>query len=81
MDLLQNVLAEPLADGASGDLRKTLSSAFLKSLDSASLAPTLDEKLNGDLNETGTWNIQSKATIPAGTFRSDISTFKVYENL
>lgn len=37
--------------------------------------------INGDLNETGTWNIQSKVTIPAGTFRSDISTFKVYENL
>lgn len=37
--------------------------------------------INGDLNEIGTWSIQAKVTIPTGTFRSDIGTFKVYENL
>jgi hypothetical protein len=37
--------------------------------------------INNDLNEVGTWSIQAKITIPTGTFRSDIGTFKVYENL
>ncbi len=35
----------------------------------------------GDLNEIGTWRIQAKVEIGGGVFRSDIDTFKVYENL
>lgn len=37
--------------------------------------------IDGDLNEVGTWSIQAKITIPTGTFRSGVGTFKVYENL
>ncbi len=37
--------------------------------------------VDGDLNEVGTWRIQAKVVVGGGTFRSDVGTFKVYENL
>ena len=36
---------------------------------------------DGDFDEVGTWRIQCKIGIGGGTFRSDVGTFKVYENL
>lgn len=36
---------------------------------------------DGDLNEVGTWRIQVNIGIGGGTFRSDVGTFKVFENL
>jgi len=35
----------------------------------------------GDLNEVGTWRIQAKVSFGSSTFRSNIKTFRVYENL
>lgn len=35
----------------------------------------------GDLDETGYWKIQSEVVLPSGTWRSDIGSFQVYENL
>jgi len=37
--------------------------------------------VDGDFNEIGTWRIQAKIAIGGGIFRSDVGTFKVYENL
>ena len=37
--------------------------------------------VDGDLNQMGTWRIQAKVGIDGGTFRSDVGSFKVYENL
>ena len=38
--------------------------------------------IDGDLDELLVWQIQAKVTIPGlGTWSSDISKFKVYENL
>ena len=37
--------------------------------------------VDGDFNEVGTWRIQAKVVLGDGTFRSDVGTFKVYENL
>lgn len=37
--------------------------------------------VDGDFDEVGTWRIQCKIGIGGGTFRSDVGTFKVYENL
>jgi hypothetical protein len=37
--------------------------------------------IDGDFDEVGTWRIQCKIGIGGGTFRSDVGTFKVYENL
>jgi len=37
--------------------------------------------IDGDLNEIGTWRIQAKIEIDGGTFRSEVGSFKVYENL
>ncbi len=37
--------------------------------------------VDGDWGEVGTWRIQAKIGIGGGTFRSDVGTFKVYENL
>lgn len=34
-----------------------------------------------DLDQTGTWYIQAKVTLPAGTWSSDTAKFKVYKNL
>lgn len=34
-----------------------------------------------DLNEIGTWNLQARIVMPTGTFKTDISNFKVYDNL
>ena len=34
-----------------------------------------------DIDETGLWQIQSKIIIAAGTFKSNIEEFRVYENL
>lgn len=34
-----------------------------------------------DLDQTGSWKIQAKVTLPTGTWSSDISKFKVYGNL
>lgn len=36
--------------------------------------------VDGDLNEVGTWRLQVKIVM-GGTWRSDVGTFKVYENL
>jgi hypothetical protein len=36
--------------------------------------------VDGDLNEVGTWRIQAYIVL-GGTWRSDVGTFKVYENL
>ena len=37
--------------------------------------------VDGDFNEVGAWRIQAKIIISGGTFRSDVGSFKVYENL
>jgi hypothetical protein len=37
--------------------------------------------VDGDLNEVGTWRLQAKISIGGGVYRSDVGTFKVYENL
>jgi hypothetical protein len=37
--------------------------------------------VSGDLNETGTWRLQAYVVIGSGTWRSEVDTFKVYENL
>ncbi len=37
--------------------------------------------VDGDLNEVGTWRLQAKISIGGGVFRSDVGSFKVYENL
>jgi hypothetical protein len=37
--------------------------------------------VDGDLNEIGTWRLQAKIGIGGGVFRSDVGSFKVYENL
>ncbi len=37
--------------------------------------------VDGDLDEVGTWRIQAKIGIGGGVFRSDVGSFKVYENL
>ena len=37
--------------------------------------------VDGDFNEVGTWRIQAKVVMGGGTFRSDVGTFKVHENL
>ena len=34
-----------------------------------------------DLDIEGKWKIQGKVVLPTGTWRSDISSFKVYANL
>lgn len=34
-----------------------------------------------DLDQTGSWKIQAKVTLPTGTWSSDIEKFKVYDNL
>lgn len=34
-----------------------------------------------DLDLKGTWSIQARVTLPTGTWRSEISKFKVYANL
>jgi len=36
--------------------------------------------VDGDLNEVGTWRLQAYIVL-GGTWRSDVGTFKVYENL
>jgi len=33
------------------------------------------------LNVAGTWNIQSKIVSGDGTWKTDVGSFKVYENL
>ena len=37
--------------------------------------------VSGDLDETGTHSIQGKVVISAGTFYTDIQSFKVHRNL
>jgi len=37
--------------------------------------------ISGDLDQIGSWRIQGKVTLPTGTWSSDISKFKVYDNL
>ena len=37
--------------------------------------------VDGDLNVGGTWNIQSKIVSGDGTWKTDVGSFKVYENL
>jgi len=37
--------------------------------------------IDGDLDQTGTWKIQARVTLPIGTWSSEIKTFKVYANL
>lgn len=37
--------------------------------------------VDGDLDEIGTWRIQSKVVIGSGTWRTDVGVFRVYENL
>ena len=34
-----------------------------------------------DLDVEGTWKVQAKITMPTGTWKSDVSSFRVYENL
>lgn len=35
----------------------------------------------GNINMSGIWNLQVEITMPTGSWKSDISEFKVYENL
>jgi hypothetical protein len=37
--------------------------------------------VEGDLDEIGTWRLQSKITFPTASWSTEIGTFKVYENL
>lgn len=37
--------------------------------------------VDGDLNEVGTWRMQAIVNFATSSFRSDVKTFKVYENL
>jgi hypothetical protein len=37
--------------------------------------------VDGDLNQTGTWRIQAVVNFATSSFRSNVKTFKVYENL
>ena len=37
--------------------------------------------ISGDLNVTGTWEIQAHVTTPAGTWHSTIDTFEVKNNI
>lgn len=37
--------------------------------------------IDGDLNEVGTWRIQANIGVGGGLYRSDVGSFKVYENL
>jgi len=37
--------------------------------------------VDGDLNEVGTWRMQAIVNFPTTSFRSNIKTFRVYENL
>ena len=37
--------------------------------------------VDGDLNEVGTWRMQAVVNFPTSSFRSNVKTFKVYENL
>ncbi len=38
--------------------------------------------VSGDLDEIGTWRIQAEITTAGGSvFRTDVSTFKVYDNI
>lgn len=37
--------------------------------------------IDGDLDETGTWTIQAKITMPSGAWSSSTSTFTVHSNL
>jgi len=37
--------------------------------------------VDGDLDEVGTWRIQANVTISGATHRSNVTSFKVYENL
>lgn len=37
--------------------------------------------ISGDLNEAGEWKLQVYIIMPSGSWRSDIGTFSVYENL
>lgn len=34
-----------------------------------------------DLDEVGQWKMQARVTLPTGTWRSNIETFKVHSNL
>ena len=34
-----------------------------------------------DLDEVGNWKLQAYIVLPSGSWRSDIGTFRVYENL
>ena len=37
--------------------------------------------VDGDLNEVGTWRIQAIINFATSSFRSNVKTFKVYENI
>ena len=37
--------------------------------------------VDGDLNQIGTWRIQAIVNIGGGIYRSDVGTFKVFENI
>ena len=58
--------------------RKDLYPAFNVSLGKTLAAAAW---VDGDLNEVGTWRLQAKISIGGGVYRSDVGTFKVYENL
>ena len=37
--------------------------------------------VDGDLDEIGTWRLQAKIVIGSSTWRTDVGTFRVFENL
>ena len=37
--------------------------------------------VDGDLDGAGTWNLQAYVVTPAGTWNTDVGSFRVYENL
>lgn len=37
--------------------------------------------INGDLDEPGTWKLQARIVMGGGDWKSDITSFRVYENL
>lgn len=37
--------------------------------------------VEGDLDEGGVWKVQGRVTLPTGTWRTNIDSFRVYTNL
>lgn len=77
LDLSSAILLELIFKSPSGSAVTKSASLYTDGTDGKIFYTSLD----GDFNEVGTWRIQAKIGIGGGTFRSDVGSFKVYENL